>query len=178
MAYLLNMKRMIEQLAQKWFPGNHFQEYDGYSLSLFVVSRKKRRITGRVTACMRVLVCLHGNEINFPSMVQEVLKDPELVRERVHRIDCSWIVLSDHGGIYLHEALSLKENLRNSGMRNRFLVINSEDGSFSFGPGHILNREYTEMMQDLLSRIKTIPPAVLSRIFESVMECSLADLEK
>lgn len=169
---------MIEQLAQKWFPGNHFQEYDGDSLSLFVVSRKKRRITGRVTACMRVLVCLHGNEINFPSMVQEVLKDPELVRERVHRIDCSWIVLSDHGGIYLHEALSLKENLRNSGMRNRFLVINSEDGSFSFGPGHILNREYTEMMQDLLSRIKTIPPAVLSRKFESVMECSLADLEK
>lgn len=172
------MKKMIEQFAQNWFPGTPFTENDGYSLSLFIVSRKKQRITGRETLSMRVLVCLHGNEINFPAMAQEVLNHPEIVRDKVRRIDCKWIVLSGQGGIYLYEALATKDNVRYEGMKNRFLVINSEDGAFSFGPGHALNRDYTETMQDLLMRMKTIPPAVFVRKFESILECSLADLEK
>lgn len=169
---------MIKKLVQNWFGGTAVQDQDGYSLSGIVVSRRKQRITGRTIVFMRVLVCLRGNEINFYSMKTAVLQHPDLAGERIHRINCNWMVLSDHGGIYLYEALALKEQVRCSGMRNRFLVVNSEDGSFSFGPGHVLNREYTEIMQDLLARMKSIPPAVFVRKFESIMESSLADLEK
>lgn len=169
---------MIEQFAQNWFPGTPFQENDGYSLSLFIVSRRKRRIIGRDALTVRVLVCLHGNEINFPSMAQDVLNHPDVARGKVCRIDSKWLVLSGQGGIYLYEALATKDNVRYAGMRNRFLVINSEDGSFSFGPGHALNGDYTDVMQDLLMRMKAMPPAVFVRKFESIMECSLADLDK
>lgn len=169
---------MLQGIVQKWFNGTDVQDSPEYGLSFNIMAHKKNRITGKVALSLRTLVCLNGDEINFISMKNAILQQPLFEGTRIGRIFCSWLVLSDRGGVYLYEALAQKEHLRCSGMTNRFLVINTEDGSFSFGPGHILNREYSETMQDLLSRIKNIPPAVFTRKFESIMESSLQDLER
>lgn len=169
---------MLQEVFQNWFDGTVVQETPEYSISMSLGSRKKSRITGKETVSLRALVILNGGDINFIAMNNALVRSLELDDARIGRMYCSWIVLSARGGIYLYEALAQKEYIRCSGMRNRFLVINSEDGSFSFGPGHILNREYSETMQDLLSRMKNIPPALFLRKFSSIMESSLEDLER
>jgi hypothetical protein len=105
------------------------------------------------------LAILKSNEINFHKIANELLKNiPEAVAAKKGRIKCTWLVCSERGGIYLFEAIATKENIKYGRLKNTFIILNSCDGTVSFGPGHIKNGLYTERMRELIDSYRSITP--------------------
>ena len=59
-------------------------------------------------------------------------------------------MLSPRGGIYLYESIAIKEHKKNKKMRNRFIIINTENASVSFGPGHKKNTTASQKLFSLI----------------------------
>ena len=164
---------MLKTLVADWFKGIILEDRDDYTL--YWSSPGKTGKAGLFTprAPGLVLVCMKTDIVNFEAMASVLLARAEITPGRFRRVSFVWLVVSPRGGIYLHETISRRENIRYPGMRNRFVVFNSDDGSFSFGPGHPRNREYTDKMRDLLSRSKVLDAAKFSRLFGGIMNSAL-----
>ena len=167
---------MIASCITHWFNGRPLVDGPEYSLWYKTRDRKKNWFPGKPTLRLTMLVLLHTDTICFTEMVSVLRKGLTENSETRTRFDCIWVVLSAKGGIYLFETLASKENTRIPGMKNRFLVINSGDGTISFGPGHVMNRAYSERMHQLLSRITLLPPAVFTRELAGIMDDSLSQM--
>lgn len=117
----------------------------------------------RVRACLS----LESPELSFTEYtkaLRHISKTPLPARG----IDCLWFVVSGMGGIYLHEALTREAALHKDGMRHRFIVFNSMDGTVSLGPGNIRNKPLTERMRFLLDQARLFPADVLQRETDAV----------
>lgn len=99
-----------------------------------------------------VLLALSGTEIPLTAAAGS-LRD-FLAAAGIRRSRCRWLLLSDHGGIYLHEAVTSDPSWRIRGSRNRLCVLGVESGSVSLGPGHERNRALSERFRSLLERYR------------------------
>lgn len=105
---------------------------------------------------LNALLVMKKSEINFRQGADELLKAISPVASgKKPRVSCRWIVCSDRGGIYLHEAIATKGNASYKNLKSRFIVVNSLDGTVSFGPGHILNGRYSDRMRALIECART-----------------------
>ena len=115
-------------------------------------SRLKSRTGGKKGI---VYVSLRTNEIPFTEIADEVLRyAATLGPARFGRIRLAWFVCSPQGGIYLHEALATKQNTRYGKAKHTFIVINTDNGTISLGPGHPKNGMLTDSMRSLLERFR------------------------
>jgi len=125
------------------------------------ITRAEKKLFHLASFCeINVLVNLHTNEIPFREIADEVARlvsESDALRGvRISRKRINWFVCSDKGGIYLYEALATKENVRYGKMKNRFIVINTDDGTISLGPGHPKNGMLSETMRSLLERFRVM----------------------
>ena len=164
---------MLKTLVADWFKGIMLEDRDDYTLYCSSPGTTSQGPFLHARAAERVLVCMKTDVVNFEAMASTLLARSGTIRSRFRRVSFVWLVVSPRGGIYLHETISCRENIRYPGMRNRFVVFNSGDGSFSFGPGHPYNREYTDRMQALLSRSKELDAAKFYRMFGGIMNRAL-----
>jgi hypothetical protein len=125
----------------------------------FVLARRtsgsRKTLFGRVDLEVQALLFLSTDTIDFPKYLGALRAS--LGQARHGRIACSWIVCSGRGGIYLHEAVSTKENMRLDGVRSRFAVLNTCDGGLSFGPGHPANKGVSGLMRSCLEDLRAAP---------------------
>lgn len=133
----------------------------GYDIAFQKIVRGERFCFFPGKGSLNALLLLKSSEIDFQSISEDLLRSPEIADEaRGRKIRCNWLVCSERGGIYLFEAIATKENRSRGNMRNRFIVLNTGDGTVSFGPGHEKNMQYTQRMRDLISSYRSLPPAV------------------
>jgi len=97
---------------------------------------------------------------------------PRLAELGLSRARCRWFLLSDRGGIYLHETVTAEAPWQNAGRGHRLCVINPENGTLCLSPGHLLNRPLTERLRDLLERFRITDRALWDRDAEKALaEC-------
>jgi hypothetical protein len=126
---------------------------------------------------LNALLILKTDEIDFQSISNDIRRANESENdERRRKIRCNWLVCSDRGGIYLFEAIATKENKSRGNMKNRFIVLNTGDGTISFGPGHENNMRYTRRMQDLIAAYRSIPPEAWNAAFAKLVGELFAEL--
>lgn len=77
-------------------------------------------------------------------LFQELRLNPKIPKK------ISWFVLSPRGGIYLYETIATKAHKNYKKMHNRFVVINTEAASLSFGPGHTKNAGFSQVLFSLI----------------------------
>jgi hypothetical protein len=131
----------------------------GYEIAFRKLERERRFFLSSNKIALNVLLLLKSDEIDFQSISDDLRRSAEIPDEaRGGKIRCNWLVCSERGGIYLFEAIATKENRSRGNMRNRFVVLNTGDGTVSFGPGHEKNMEYTRRMRDLISLYRSIQP--------------------
>jgi hypothetical protein len=124
------------------------------------------------------LLTLRGNSIDFEAAAQRLESTLAAAHagKKLSRLTVRWVVSSDHGGIYLYEAIATKENTRRGLMRNRFIVVNDVDGVFSFGPGHAQNKPYSEAMATLIEDARRQPARIWKQQFAKLMDAALASM--
>lgn len=123
-----------------------------------------RRRTYRVL----VLAELASNEIHFQHLASKLIQALAIGTEEKSFVRASWIVISQSGGIYLHEALNVPENRRVSGkletfgksglavMRNSFAVVNALSGAVCLSPGAKENWMLSEQLRELNAKVLTM----------------------
>lgn len=111
---------------------------------------KKRFLLGKEYV-FSIMLVLHTDlipmEILFQeldSLFKEIGLDPKLKKK------IKWFVLSPRGGIYLYETIATKAHKKYKKMHNRFVVINTEAASLSFGPGHTKNAGFSQVLFSLI----------------------------
>lgn len=111
---------------------------------------KKRFLLGKEYV-FSIMLVLHTDLIPMEMLFQELDK---LFKEIGLNPKCQkkiqWFVLSSRGGIYLYESIAVKEHKKNKKMRNRFIIINTENASVSFGPGHKKNTTASQKLFSLI----------------------------
>jgi hypothetical protein len=123
------------------------------------------------TVSLRILLLLKSDVIDFASITEDLRKVTETANGGFRRkLTCDWLVCSPRGGIYLYEAIATKENRTRGKLKNRFIVLNTGDGTVSFGPGHVNNMRYTRRMQDLIAAYRSIPPAAWNVAFAKLVD--------
>ena len=162
---------MLTALTAEWFNGHQLEDCEDYTLYCSVPEESGRGLFSRRKLSVRVLVYLKTDVVNFRAMFLSVMNHLKANTGTVKPLHAEglWLLVSPRGGIYLYETIARRENFRVNGMKNRFLVFNSEDSSFSFGPGHEDNRAYTERMRELLSRSKLMTPVEFAHDFGVIM---------
>jgi hypothetical protein len=132
----------------------------GYEIAFRKIERGRRFFFSSKKVSLNVLLLLKSDIIDFQSISEDLKRAAENPNEtRGGKVRCNWLVCSERGGIYLFEAIATKENKSRGNMRNRFVVLNTGDGTVSFGPGHEKNMQYTRKMRDLISLYRSIQPA-------------------
>ena len=130
-----------------------------FELHYRIVQITKHAFLPMPRPALEALMILKSNEINFHKIANELLKNiPDVVAAKKRRINCTWLICSERGGIYLFEAIATKENIKYGKMKNKFIILNSCDGTVSFGPGHIKNGFYTDRMRELIDSYRSITP--------------------
>lgn len=141
------------------------------------VTRSGRSLWGgRHSFDVEALLMLSGKDIDFREGAESLLADLAAHGGEIGRVRCRWIVASEHGGIYLHEAIDTKENRRFGPMISRFMVLDVIDGTVSFGPGHSDNRDCSEAMRYLIDRRRTTVEASWNHDFDTLLGRCLAIL--
>jgi hypothetical protein len=142
---------------------------NGLGLCYRVTRSGRSLFSGRHSFEVEALLILSGKDIDFREGADALLADLESRFGEVGRVGCCWIVASEHGGIYLHEAIATKENRRYGHMANRFMVLDVQDGTVSFGPGHVDNRDCSEAMRYLIDRRRTMAEATWNHEFDQLL---------
>jgi hypothetical protein len=149
---------MLTDVLFEYFQNNLVIDNSAYSVCYKLNSDKKDFIGNTHTYYIDAFLLLKTNEINFVEISKYIKNDIEGMNKKTkYRIVCNWLICSDQGGIYLYEAIAIKENRRINNMINNFMVLNGMDGTISFGPGHIKNFEYSKIMNYLLENERAIP---------------------
>gem|GEM_PF-971067 len=164
---------MLTALIIDWFNGTLLEDGEDYTLYCSAPKESGRGLFRRRRLSVRILVCLKTDLVNFRAMSLSVMNHLATYIGTPIHAEGLWLVASPRGGIYLYETIARRENIRSPGMNNRFLIFNTEDGCFSFGPGHVYNRIHTDGMRDLLSRSKLMTPVEFAYEFGTRMNDAL-----
>jgi hypothetical protein len=164
---------MLIRALSEYIDGNILIGNSKYEISYRITRVRKAFIVSRHTYYADILLHLLLDEINFMEIAEHVKNDIEKQDRHVNRIICNWIVLSNRGGIYLYEAIASKENKKCGIMANHFMIINSEDGTVSFGPGHGENYDFCRMMKFLMENHRILPEIIWKNEFEKTMDHAL-----
>lgn len=160
---------MIKTFILQWFNGVRLADTNEYSLYCRPPVTRNTFFAGK-TAEARALVVLKQDTVNIEEMLSLVTDYIRSSGDSPRTSRISWLFLSDRGGVYLYEALADKGNFSAPGVKSRLFVVNSGDGSFSFGPGHEKNSSFSSRMRDLLLQARTLPPSVLYHELSLVFE--------
>ncbi len=136
--------------------------YQSPSLARTLFRRQRTRVNA--------LLVMKTSEIHFQRACADLLSSLRSIGPVAETVDCSWLVCSDRGGIYLYEAIATKENARSIPFRNGFVIINSGDGTVSFGPGHEKNGRFSRRMADLLDSYRSLPLGEWKREFAMLVQ--------
>ncbi len=168
---------MFGPLIEEWFSGISVTRGPSYNLSFREISRKRNPLTGSWTVTVRVLAWLKTSEIRFDEM-SAALSDAvrNVPGERIARVRSSWLVSSPSGGIYLYELFDTPDHRRRGVLRNRFIVLNTCDGTVSFGPGNELNRPFSDRMREYIERAPSLPAVSRARELAPILERAFAVL--
>jgi len=161
---------MLSDALHRYFDSNVLFTNQRYEVSYRITRARKAALGDKYTYNIDVLLLLFTREINFQEIVDHVIADIERQEKSIKSIIGNWIICSERGGIYLYEAVSTKDNRRYKATRNRFFVLNTEDGTISLGPGHIENQGHTKMMKYLIDNYRGMPEATWNREFDEVMD--------
>jgi len=136
--------------------------------SYYRVTGRRRGLFGSTIEAVSLLI-LKSSDIDFQSAADALVKAITLGKPGEERVSCAWLVCSERGGIYLYEAIATKENRAHRRLKSRFVIVNSLDGTVSFGPGHSLNGRYTDRLRDLIDSYRTQPPEVWRLTFQKLV---------
>ena len=164
---------MLTSALREYFDSDPVAVAEGYELFCRVCARR-RGLFGTRRLSARALVILHGTEIDFRGYADAVLKILSSGARNVPSISCTWLIASDHGGIYLHEAIDTKENRRLKSLSSRFVVMNTGDGAVSFGPGHRDNGAASETMRRLIGEYNAMARDRWRRLFAQALDSFLS----
>jgi len=153
--------------------GRYFGDSDAfggptYEVRVGETTMREALFGTRANLTVPILAVFRTNELNFIEMMRESCARIERsTSKKIHIVRADWFILSDRGGIYLYEEIGKRENERYRAMRNRFVVMNSIDGTVSFGPGHPHNTQITEKMRALLQVQRALPEEIwLAEMFK------------
>ena len=165
---------MIGPIIEEWFSGETLARNEFYSLCFREVPRTRKPFTGSWSVKIHALAVLRSTEIRFEEMSQTL--EAALNRTTVGklgRVACSWLVCSPSGGIYLYELLDTASNRKRGVTRNRFVVVNTCDGTVSFGPGDGRNRSFSDRMRDCIERFPVLPARSRARELSPILGLAL-----
>lgn len=166
---------MFKKIILKWFSGILVAESSTYFLSYRIPEKHIGwGLKGRFFT-IDALLFLKTDTIPFIEIRTQLFKAFQKLELQIpKRVYCTWIICSPRGGVYLYETLAVKEFLRSSRMKNKFLVINTEDGTVCLEPGHTHNKRYTTKTKDLLANIRTMTLTEISSEFTALLDECLA----
>jgi hypothetical protein len=167
------MPMPLEDALKQYFDAESLIDNRQYELRVKVIDRKRSFFHPFAAPGLSVLVILHTSEIPFQEMAGHINRHFVSGQIKGAQSRCCWFICSDRGGIYLHESIETKENRKYLGMKNRFIVLNSGNGSVSFGPGHVRNRPVSERMRLLLEQYRLIPASVWRKKMFSLLDFCL-----
>jgi hypothetical protein len=146
---------LFDVLAE-YIGGNNIVSTDTYDVLLNVTKASPSLFSKKIKYKINIIVQFNTNEINYLAIVQSIYEYINTLNpNKIKSIDSNWFVLSEQGGIYLYEEIGKKENKSYKKMHNHYLVINTNNGITSFGPGHIKNGIISEKIKDLLENYRT-----------------------
>lgn len=164
---------MLTTALREYFDTDPVAVADGWELFCRVTGRRRGLFgTSRIT--VSALVILQGTEIDFRGYADAVAKALAAGERKPPRIFCAWLIASDHGGIYLHEAIDTKENRRYKSLSSHFVVMNTGDGTVSFGPGHRDNSVATDTIRRLIGEYNAMARDQWQRLFAQELDSFLA----
>ena len=165
---------MLTSALREYFgisPVSVMQNYELY----YRVNAQRRGLFGTHRLSVSALVLLHGTEIDFQGYANALEKSiVDSAERKVGSIRCTWLIGSDHGGIYLHEAIDTKANRRHKSLKSRFIVLNTGDGTVSFGPGHRDNGAASETIRRLVAEYNAMTKDRWQRLFAQAIDSFLA----
>lgn len=145
---------MLDAALKNYFANDCAFSTDTAEVYCRIIGRGKGLFRPKMEA--NALLVMKSDEINFHQVADTLLKNLLTVdSEKKTEVTCRWIVCSDRGGIYLFEAIATKDNIAHKKLKSRFVVLNSLDGTISFGPGHILNGRYSDRMREMIECSRT-----------------------
>ncbi len=149
---------------QDYFTPGECWTFPGHELRMLPARFKPALFGLSNTVDVTAYVRLDTNEIAFREAAGRIMSAVgEALSGKAGRIRCNWFVCSESGGIYLYEAIAVKEHIRGKNMINRFVVVNSINGTVSFGPGHLENAPYSRRLADVLGQCRATPPDLWKR---------------
>lgn len=162
---------MLGPIVEECFSGVSIARSASYNLSYREISRRKNPFTGSSTVTVRALALLKTAEIRFEEMSSSLLAAARGVSGgRIARVRVSWLVCSPSGGIYLYELLDAPAFRKRGRTRNRFIVLNTCDGTVSFGPGNALNRPFSERLREFIEAAPGIPEGSRAAALDPILE--------
>ncbi len=121
-----------------------------YTLYVSDYASYRKYFLHRKRPLIRIIVDLEHTLVPWDSLVRSVQDHLEKRYSQYKAIDCLWYVCSSHGGIYLYETLAVKEAKKVGRLRNSFIILNTDNGTVSFGPGHAHNKEFSQRLGQIL----------------------------
>lgn len=165
---------MIQDALCRSFGNRILPLRNGLGLCYRVNRVRKSILSSRPSFEVDAFLMLSGKDIDFREGAEALLAGLAAGGLKIGRVRCNWIVGSEHGGIYLYEAIATKENRRYGHMANRFMILDVLDGTVSFGPGHIANQDCSEAMRYLIERRRTMVEAAWNHEFDQLLGRCLA----
>jgi len=164
---------MLTTALREYFDADPVAVAQGYEIFCRGIGRRRGLLgTDRLSAI--ALVILHGTEIDFRGYADALAKALAPGEGKPPRIACTWLIASNHGGIYLHEAIDTKDNRRYKSLSSRFIVMNTGDGTVSFGPGHRDNGAATDAVRRLIGEYNTLSRDQWRRRFAQALDSFFA----
>jgi hypothetical protein len=159
---------MLDTVLKEYFENGRAFSTDTAEVYCRIIGRGKGLFRPKMEA--NALIVMKSDEINFHQIADALLKNLRPVdSEKKTGVTCRWIVCSDRGGIYLFEAIATKDNITYKNLKSRFVVLNSLDGTVSFGPGHILNGRYSDRMREMIESSRTQNRAKWTMDFQALV---------
>jgi hypothetical protein len=160
---------MLDNALRTWFGKTNISRDAQYELYYVVTGESRPLFFMRPRITVYSLLILNTRTVPFTGAADTLLSE---LNTTAH-IKCRWLVSSEGGGIYLYEAVATKSHALWRNMRNSFLVINSNDGTVSFGPGHRLNASYTERLNELVVNSRLYTEAEWLKLTGLLVEAAL-----
>lgn len=164
---------MLTSALREYFDNSPVAVTQAYEL-YYRVNAQRRGLFDTHRLSVSALVILHGTEIDFQCYAAALEKSiGESAEMKIGSLRCTWLIGSDHGGIYLHEAIDTKANRRYKSLTSRFVVMNTGDGTVSFGPGHRDNGAASETMRRLVAEYNAMTKDRWQRLFAQAVDSFL-----
>lgn len=164
---------------REYFAAGAQYESAGYELRILPVRVKPAFFGLAKTAEVTVFSRFTTNEIAFQEVADRIISAVgDTLPGKAGKFRCNWFVCSESGGIYLYEAIAVRDHNRYKNMINRFVVVNSINGTVSFGPGHLENKPFSGMIAELLAEYRMIPREIWQRRLFDLFDGMLRILER